>query len=681
MKKLAIDAFCSYHFLSNPTFSPDGTTCVLVDKVADKKNNRYLSTLKLIRFLDDPDLYALNPIRLTSLGNESAFLYDDKDTLLLPLQRRKEDEPEKDGEKTAYYRLPLTGGEAYPVFALPYDVQDLKRVWKGCYAFAAERDLLKPEPATKPGAASAVKADDSGKAGDDADYIREDYADYHVLEEIPYWTDDGDFISRFRTHLYLYDEGKDETICLTEEPLFQLEHFSVRNGRIWYSGESFSEIAPFTSGLYLYDVKTKEKQTIIPEGERIIHFLAAAEDGLFLTMLKEGVKSDWGQDDLYYYDLASNTFTLLMEAIPEVANLVMTDSILGSGNPFKVRDGKLYYAALVRDRVRIFAVDPAGNQEEIPCGDFSPQQFDVKKGMVCFTAMAEDSLQEAYAIRRDSDRVEAVTSCNAEALKDTYVASCHYAGFTNADGMEIDGWYLEPFGFDPAAKYPAILNIHGGPRAAYGTSFFHEMQFWASCGYFVFFCNPRGSGGRGDAFADIRRQYGGIDYEDLMAFTDHILALVPQIDPQRIGVTGGSYGGWMTNWIIGHTDRFRAACSQRSFSNWLSDFSASEIGYSFDVEEIGALPWEDPERLWWSSPAAYVDRMKTPTLFIHSLKDHNCPLSESMQIFAALRYRRIPARAVLFEGEGHGLSRKGKPRHRIRRLQEITDWMDRWLKE
>jgi len=137
----------------------------------------------------------------------------------------------------------------------------------------------------------------------------------------------------------------------------------------------------------------------------------------------------------------------------------------------------------------------------------------------------------------------------------------------------------------------------------------------------------------------------------------------------------------MTNWIIGHTDRFRAAASQRSFSNWLSDFSASEIGPYFDVDEVGGLPWEDPMRLWENSPAAYADNIVTPTLFIHSLNDHNCPLSESMQIFAAMRYRGIDARACLFEKEGHELSRSGKPRHRLRRLKEITKWMDRYLKK
>ena len=180
---------------------------------------------------------------------------------------------------------------------------------------------------------------------------------------------------------------------------------------------------------------------------------------------------------------------------------------------------------------------------------------------------------------------------------------------------------------------------------------------------------------------DLREKYGTIDFQDFMEFVDHVCEQYPAIDPARIGVTGGSYGGWMTNWIIGHTDRFAAAVSQRSFSNWLSDFGCSEIGFSFDVNENGGkTPWTAPKELWERSPVAYADRVKTPTMFIHSLKDYNCPLSEGMQMFAAIKYHGVPSKAVLFEGENHELSRSGKPLHRMRRLQEMNGWFDLYLK-
>jgi dipeptidyl aminopeptidase/acylaminoacyl peptidase len=250
------------------------------------------------------------------------------------------------------------------------------------------------------------------------------------------------------------------------------------------------------------------------------------------------------------------------------------------------------------------------------------------------------------------------------------------------DAPDIHGWVIKPAGFDSEKKYPAILDIHGGPKTVYGDVFFHEMQVWAAAGYAVFFCNPRGSDGRGNEFADIRGKYGTIDYEDIMDFTDLVLEKHPYINPERIGVTGGSYGGYMTNWIIGHTDRFAAAASQRSISNWISKFCTTDIGYFFVYDQGGeATPWDGHDRLWESSPLKYADKAKTPTLFIHSEEDYRCWYPEGLQMFTALKYHGVEARMCMFRGENHELSRGGKPKHRIRRLQEIQDWFDKYLKK
>ena len=160
-------------------------------------------------------------------------------------------------------------------------------------------------------------------------------------------------------------------------------------------------------------------------------------------------------------------------------------------------------------------------------------------------------------------------------------------------------------------------------------------------GYFVFFCNPRGSEGKGNEFADIRRIYGTIDYEDIMKFTDIVLEKYANIDKDRIGVTGGSYGGFMVNWIIGHTDRFKCAASQRSISNWIDDFGTTDIGYYFNPDELGG---------------------------------------QAFQMFTALKYYGVESRICIFKGENHELSKSGKPKHRLRRLKEITDWFKKYLK-
>jgi len=239
---------------------------------------------------------------------------------------------------------------------------------------------------------------------------------------------------------------------------------------------------------------------------------------------------------------------------------------------------------------------------------------------------------------------------------------------------------MKPFNFEPGKKFPAILEIHGGPKTAYGEVFVHEMQLLASEGYVVIYCNPRGSDGRGNEFADIRGKYGTIDYEDIMQFVDEAVKRYEFIDENKIGVTGGSYGGFMTNWIIGHTDRFKAAVSQRSIANWISKFGTTDIGYFFVEDQHFATPWSNYEKLWWHSPMKYADKVKTPTLFIHSDEDYRCWLVEAIQMFTSLKYHGVESKLVIFKGENHDLSRTGKPLHRLRRLKEIIEWFDKYLK-
>ena len=197
------------------------------------------------------------------------------------------------------------------------------------------------------------------------------------------------------------------------------------------------------------------------------------------------------------------------------------------------------------------------------------------------------------------------------------------------------------------------------------------------------FTNIRGSDGRDDAFADIRGQYGFVDYQNLMDFTDAVLAEYTNIDQSKLCVTGGSYGGFMTNWIITHTSRFCAAASQRSISNWVSMTFISDIGLYFCTNECGTdglFDEADTEKLWKHSPLKYAKGAKTPTLFIHSDEDYRCPLPEGMQMMQALAAQNVETRMVIFHGENHELSRSGKPEHRLRRLREITDWFESHIK-
>ena len=252
--------------------------------------------------------------------------------------------------------------------------------------------------------------------------------------------------------------------------------------------------------------------------------------------------------------------------------------------------------------------------------------------------------------------------------------------FLNTDGVDIDGFVMKPVGYEPGKRYPGILHIHGGPKMVFGPGFHHEMQLWAVSGFFVCYCNPRGSCGKGNAFADLQGKYGEVDFRDLMEFTDEVLRRYPEIDADRMGVAGGSYGGFMTNWVIGHTDRFRCAVSQRSIANYVGDYLLSDIGYYYVPDQQLGTIWEHPERLWKASPLTYADRVKTPTLFIHADKDYRCTLANGLEMFAALKLHGVESKLCMFYGEDHGLSREGKPSNRISRLSEILRWMDEHLK-
>jgi len=251
--------------------------------------------------------------------------------------------------------------------------------------------------------------------------------------------------------------------------------------------------------------------------------------------------------------------------------------------------------------------------------------------------------------------------------------------YKGADDWDVQGWIMKPAGFTPDRSYPMVLEIHGGPYGMYGNGFSLEFQILASQGWGVLFTNPRGSTGYGQSFeAAVTGDLVGKAFDDIMAGVDQALADHAWIDSARLGVTGGSYGGLMTNWVVGHTDRFAAAVTQRSISNWISFFGTADIPSWVELE-LDGTPWEVPMRLWESSPIAYADRMTTPTLVLHSELDFRVPVSQGEEMYRALMRQGVPSLFVRFPNEGHGLPRSGQPLHRLERLQWIVRWFSTYL--
>ncbi|MDF1544467.1 MAG: S9 family peptidase [bacterium] len=251
--------------------------------------------------------------------------------------------------------------------------------------------------------------------------------------------------------------------------------------------------------------------------------------------------------------------------------------------------------------------------------------------------------------------------------------------FRSFDGTRVQGFLTLPPNFNPNRRYPAILQIHGGPRAQYAFSFFHEMQYLAAQGYVVFYTNPRGGSGRGETWAEaIAGGWGDLDYKDCMAAADYLESL-KYVNSRKIGVTGGSYGGYMTNWMIGHTNRFKAAVTQRSVVDLRSFVGSSDIGFALDKEFAG-YPWNNEENYTSRSPITYFKRVKTPVLIIHSEQDLRCHIEQADQMFVMLKALGKKVEMVHFPEEPHGLSRNGRPDRRIARLEWISKWFNRYLK-
>lgn len=271
-----------------------------------------------------------------------------------------------------------------------------------------------------------------------------------------------------------------------------------------------------------------------------------------------------------------------------------------------------------------------------------------------------------------------LTAVNGDTLDEMTLSVPERFTYEGAGGWTVEGWVIRPAELAEGVSYPTILQVHGGPHGAYGEAFFHEFQLLAAQGFAIVYVNPRGSQGYGQAFtAATHHDWGGNDYEDIMRGLDAAIARFPFIDAARLGVAGGSYGGYMTNWIIGHTDRFKAAVTMRSICNHLSQWGMSDLAFMKGFWEFPGDPWDAPVWYWERSPLAYAAKITTPLLILHSEQDLRCPIGEAEQLFAALKKLGREVTFVRFPDESHDLSRNGKPAHRLERLR----WIGRWFEE
>ncbi|ADH61658.1 peptidase S9 prolyl oligopeptidase active site domain protein [Thermoanaerobacter mathranii subsp. mathranii str. A3] len=665
MEKLQLEDFTKFKFLSGLKYSPSGSCAAFVVHRMDVEENKYLSNIWVL------DTRTKKYFQLTSFNEERGFVWLDDDYILFAGSRNPKDkEKAESGEEfTKYYKINIHGGEAVEAFVIPKKVTEILPVDDDTFLLIALYNVNKKD---LEGLSEEEKKKELER--------RKEEKDYEVFDEIPFWANGKGVINKDRGRLYVYKLSDNKLQPITDEytDVYSLKLNKDKTKAV-FIGKSYKDKMPLTSDVYIYNLKVGELKKVNKDSDfsyRYVDFLGDKIICAGTDMKKYGINEN---SKFYVLEEESGERRCITPELDmSLGNSVNSDVRCGSGFSFKAEGDYLYFISTERYSAYLNRINLEGKIEKVIEKDGSVDMFDVCGDDILFIGFRGLKLQELYEYK-DGQEIQ-ITDFNEWVQKEKKLSKPERVEVEIRPGHFIDGWVIKPIDYEEDKKYPAILDIHGGPKTVYGEIYFHEMQYWAAEGYFVFFCNPKGSDGRGNEFADIRGRYGTVDYEDIIKFTDYVLQHYKDIDSSRVGVTGGSYGGFMTNWIIGHTDRFKAAVSQRSISNWTTEFGTTDIGYYFVPDQIGGTPWDNFEKYWEHSPLKYADRVKTPTLFLHSDEDYRCWMAEALQMFSALKYFGVESRLVLFHGENHELSRSGKPKHRIRRLREITEWFNKYLK-
>ena len=655
-RKLEVHDLFELKSVVNPQLSPDGKEAVFVQTHINEEDNKYVSNLFHI------DLES-NDVTQWTYGEDSisapAWSADGKQLAFLSNRE----------EKNQVFILPAKGGEAKKLTAFEQGVSGFlwspcgKKVWVNAVVKEGktftDKDEKDEKKQPKPYRVTKMKYQMDGvgllpqdsyrqigvidiESGEVTQFTEGNHQ--HALQAISHdgkklvigvnRNENQDF--EFRQPVYIVDvETKEETVLVDENGYFGGATFSYDDRYIAYTGADRSFENATQEKLYVYDNEEKYSVCLTENIDSPVGDYGIADH-------QQGVSAPeviWTKDNHLYFQLST------------------------------MGDVRLYFASLDG------AVYPASPENEHIYG------YDVSRDGSFALVAVSDAVNpgELYKQTIATGERQLLTSFNKKYLEEVELVEPEAIVYKGAKDWDVHGWLMKPAGYVEGEKYPLIVEIHGGPAAMYANSFFHELQLLAAEGYGVLYVNPRGSHGYSQQFVDaVRGDYGGGDYADIMAGLDYVLEENDWIDTERLGVTGGSYGGFMTNWIVGHTNRFKAAVTQRSISNWVSFYGVSDIGYYFNEWQHGA-DMSDVEKLWDFSPLKYAGNVETPLLILHSENDLRCPIEQAEQLYITLKNMGKETEFVRFPDADHNLSRAGIPNLRVARLNEITDWFEKYL--
>ncbi len=518
---------------------------------------------------------------------------------------------------------------------------------------------------------------------------------YRHITRLWYRLDGAGWLPQDRFHVWKVDTASGKAMQLTKGKYDELSPTVSPDGKLiaFVSNRSKDpDLDSMRDDLFLIPIGGGKVRTITtPAGP--VGMPSFSPDGKKIAYLGHANPEDsWGVSNFHVWAVGVTGKPAAKDLIPKFDRQLYDQTIgdIGEGfdahRPLWSPDGKkVYFSASDTGCTHIFYVPARGGlPTRITKKKSHIKSFSLDGRMKIVAAGVADlrspgDLHLFPAAYNGDSKARVLTNVNKGLFGGIKFPKIKEIWFKAYDGTRLQGWLVTPPNFNPKRKYPGILEIHGGPTAQYGFTFYHEMLFLASKGYVVFYTNPRGGGGRGETWAEsIIGDWGTIDYRDCMAAADYLEKLT-YVNPKKTGVTGGSYGGYMTNWMIGQTNRFKAAVTQRSVVDLKSFIGSSDMGYDL-YREFGGQPWDVPETYDRCSPLTYAKNIKTPLLIIHSEQDLRCGIEQAEQLFTTLKLMKKKVELVRFPEEPHGLSRHGRPDRRIARLEWILKWFDRYLK-
>jgi len=689
-----------FTWIANPQLSPDGTRVAFTRVVVDEKRTGYETSIWTVATAGNEA-----PVRMTNGKHDTNPRWSQDGRYIAFVRGREKDETGKP-RPAQIAILPLAGGEAWTITDLPKGASN--PVWSPdnkTIAFLstttpediakAERKKKKPEDDSKSKESEAAKNTAEPKSPEPES---EHESDAHVINRAVYRDNDEGYLDPKRhNHIWVLDvpTTSDELTKprrLTTGEFDEAEPFWSHDGsRIYFITRRIDEPYYELPTTDMYSVPSAggdlQKLATVPMG---IGDLALSPDGRRLAFhgaVTQPVRS-YSQPDVWVMDVTPNAQTRNLTANYDFD---MGDSVSGDnaaprgGNGRTLHwslDGRWLFDTVAKQgRTPLVRVDAqSGAVTEITHGDQAVLDFSVTPDARALVALVSTpvTIGDLFTIVEDGTQ-RRITDLNQSLWSQLTLTPPEEFNYTSFDGKKIQAWIQKPPDFDPHKKYPLILDIHGGPHAAYGWVFDHEFQWMAAKGYVVLYPNPRGSTSYGQEFGNIiQYHYPGDDYRDLMIGVDELLKR-GYIDPKKLGVTGGSGGGVLTNWTVTHTDRFAAAVSQRDISNWTSWWYTADFTL-FQPNWFKAPPFQDTQDYNNRSAITFVQNIHTPVMFVLGEADYRTPPdSGGEQLFRALKFLKRPTAMVIFPRETHELSRSGEPWHRIERLDHIMGWFDKWL--